>query len=165
LAASSRARECRHERCYCAEIPPAEPARRLCAYAIFQGLPTFAIAVLMLKLTGSHQLVDQKGGAAIFVVLATLFYALIGPPLGRKFSKTVQERLRAAVLRRQPVVYREDRDVADPAGGIAATADDSADAVAVGGGRSECGVIFLSSSFRGAAQLRAMMCNCTSENP
>jgi hypothetical protein len=55
--------------------------------AIFQGLPTFAIAVLMIKLTGSHQLVDEKGGAAIFVVLATLFYALIGPPLGRKFPK------------------------------------------------------------------------------
>jgi hypothetical protein len=37
---------------------------------------------------------------------------------------------------------REDRDVADPAGGAAATADDSADAVAAGGGRSQCGVIF-----------------------
>ena len=55
--------------------------------AVFQGLPTFAIAVLMLKLTGSHQLVNEKGGAAIFVVLATLFYALIGPLLGRKFPK------------------------------------------------------------------------------
>src|SRR5882757_2493213 len=51
--------------------------------ALFQGFPTFAAAALMLKLVGSHEIVGH--GAAIFVVLAALFYALITPALGRKF--------------------------------------------------------------------------------
>ena len=51
--------------------------------ALFQGFPTFAAAALMLKIVGSHEIVGH--GAAIFVVLAALFYALITPSLGRKF--------------------------------------------------------------------------------
>ncbi|KJC57791.1 hypothetical protein UP10_26660 [Bradyrhizobium sp. LTSPM299] len=43
--------------------------------AIFQGLPTFAAAVLMLKVVG----------AAIFVVLAALVYAAVTPWLVSKF--------------------------------------------------------------------------------
>jgi hypothetical protein len=53
--------------------------------AIFQGFPTFAGAALLLKLTGSHEIVGTRYGAAIFVVLASLFFALITPSLGRKF--------------------------------------------------------------------------------
>ena len=52
--------------------------------ALFQGFPTFAAAALMLKLVGSHEIVGH--GAAIFVVLAALFFALIMPWLGRKFQ-------------------------------------------------------------------------------
>ena len=53
--------------------------------ALFQGFPTFAAAALMLKFVGSHEIVGQRYGAAIFVVLAALFFALITPWLGRKF--------------------------------------------------------------------------------
>lgn len=52
--------------------------------ALFQGFPTFAAAALMLKFAGSHEIVGQRYGAAIFVVLAALFYALLTPALGRK---------------------------------------------------------------------------------
>jgi hypothetical protein len=53
--------------------------------ALFQGLPTFATAVLLLKLAGSHEIVGDKGGAAIFVVLTTIFHALLTPWLAPKF--------------------------------------------------------------------------------
>jgi hypothetical protein len=55
--------------------------------ALFQGFPTFAAAALMLKLVGSQEIVGQRYGAAIFVVLAALFYALLTPWLARKFPK------------------------------------------------------------------------------
>ena len=53
--------------------------------ALFQGFPTFAAAALMLKFVGSHEIIGHRYGAAIFVVLAALFFALITPWLGRKF--------------------------------------------------------------------------------
>jgi len=53
--------------------------------ALFQGFPTFAAAALMLKFTGSHEIVGHRYGAAIFVVLASLFFALVTPWLARKF--------------------------------------------------------------------------------
>jgi hypothetical protein len=53
--------------------------------AIFQGFPTFAVAALMLKFSGIHEIAGQRYGAAIFVVLAALFFALLTPWLGRKF--------------------------------------------------------------------------------
>lgn len=53
--------------------------------ALFQGFPTFAGAALLLKLVGSHEITGQRYGAAIFVVLATLLFALLTPWLGRKF--------------------------------------------------------------------------------
>jgi hypothetical protein len=58
--------------------------------ALFQGFPTFAAAALMLKFAGSHEIVGQRYGAAIFVVLAALFYALLTPWLGRKFPGRFQ---------------------------------------------------------------------------
>ena len=44
--------------------------------AILQGFPTFAMAVLLVKLTHGHEFVT-KVGAATFVMLATLIYALL----------------------------------------------------------------------------------------
>ena len=58
--------------------------------ALFQGFPTFAGAALLLKLAGSHEIVGTRYGAAIFVVLAALFYALLTPWLGRKFPGRFQ---------------------------------------------------------------------------
>jgi hypothetical protein len=55
--------------------------------AIFQAVPTFAGAVLLLKLVESSQIVGQPGGAAIFVVMASIFYALVTPYFGTKFPK------------------------------------------------------------------------------
>jgi hypothetical protein len=40
--------------------------------AIFQGFPTIAMAVLILKAGGSHEIVGERYGAAIFVVLSTI---------------------------------------------------------------------------------------------
>jgi hypothetical protein len=55
--------------------------------AIFQAVPSYAAAVLMLKLTGAHEIVGERFGAAIFVVLASLFHALLVPWLAPKFPK------------------------------------------------------------------------------
>lgn len=55
--------------------------------AVFQGLPTFAAAVLMLKMIGAPEIVGSRGGAAIFVVLASLTYALIAPRLAVWFPR------------------------------------------------------------------------------
>jgi hypothetical protein len=55
--------------------------------AIFQGVPIFASAVLLLKLTGSREVVGQPGGAAIFVVLATLTHALVTTYFGPRFPR------------------------------------------------------------------------------
>ena len=73
--------------------PKSDRINRLEAFALiamFQGFPTFAAAVLMLKLTGAHEIVGERYGAAIFVTLATLLYALITPPLARKFPRFVK---------------------------------------------------------------------------
>ena len=59
--------------------------------ALFQGFPTFAAAALMLKFVGSHEIVGQRYGAAIFVVLAALFYALLTPWLARKFPNRFRQ--------------------------------------------------------------------------
>ncbi len=55
--------------------------------ALFQAIPTFGAAVLLLKLVGSSQIVGQPGGAAIFVATATLIYALATRCLGLKFPR------------------------------------------------------------------------------
>jgi hypothetical protein len=70
---------------------PKSPAQnRLEGFALtafFQGLPIFADAVLLLKVTGAHAIVGDRGGAAIFAVLAALIYAAITPWLAAKFQK------------------------------------------------------------------------------
>ena len=55
--------------------------------ALFQAIPTFGAAVLLLKLVGSNTVVGQTGGAAIFVASATLIYALVTPWLGPRFPR------------------------------------------------------------------------------
>jgi hypothetical protein len=73
--------------------PKSPQANRLEGFvltALFQGFPTFAAAALVLKLTGSHEIVGTRYSAAIFVVLASLFFALIMPSLGRKFPNRIK---------------------------------------------------------------------------
>jgi hypothetical protein len=55
--------------------------------SILQGFPIYANAALMLKLMGAHEVVGDRWGAAIFVVLASLFHGLLTPWLASKFPK------------------------------------------------------------------------------
>jgi hypothetical protein len=55
--------------------------------ALFHGLPTFATVVLILKIAGAREIVADPGGAAIFVALASVFYALIMPYLGSRYPR------------------------------------------------------------------------------
>ncbi|MHC2337523.1 hypothetical protein [Bradyrhizobium sp. USDA 4454] len=70
---------------------PKSPAQnRLEGFALtafLQGLPTFAAAVLTLKIMGAREIVGERYGAAIFVVLASLVYAAIMPKLAAKFPR------------------------------------------------------------------------------
>ena len=59
--------------------------------AIFQAFPIFAAAALALKIVGSHEIVGERYGAAIFVVLASIVYALFTPLLARKFPKRFKD--------------------------------------------------------------------------
>jgi hypothetical protein len=55
--------------------------------AILQGLPTFAAAALILKVVGYRGIVDDRGGAAVFVVLASILHALAAPRLASWFPR------------------------------------------------------------------------------
>ena len=59
--------------------------------ALFQGLPTFAGAVLLLKLTGAHDIVGERWGAAIFVVMTSILYGMLTPWIARKFPKVFRQ--------------------------------------------------------------------------
>lgn len=54
--------------------------------AIFLALPMFAGAVPLLRLMGSSGIVGQSG-AAIFVAIGSMIYALVMPYLGPKFPR------------------------------------------------------------------------------
>lgn len=54
--------------------------------ALFQAIPSFGAAVLLLKLVGG-QIVGQIDSAAFFVATATVIYALATPWLGPKFPR------------------------------------------------------------------------------
>src|SRR4051794_1210552 len=115
--------------------PKSPKANRLEGFAltaIFQGFPTFAGAALLLKFVGSHEIVGTRYGAAIFVVLSRAVLRPAGAVAGAKIPGPIQARLRAAVLRRRPVVRREDRALADAAGDLAATGDERDAAVTAG---------------------------------
>jgi hypothetical protein len=56
--------------------------------ATVQGLPTFASAVLLMKIFGDHQGLADKGvGTAIFVLLAAFAHAAFTAWLGPKFPR------------------------------------------------------------------------------
>jgi hypothetical protein len=55
--------------------------------ALLIGFPTYAVAVLTIKLMGVREIVGSPGGAVIFVVLASLAHALMGPAIVRLFPK------------------------------------------------------------------------------
>lgn len=55
--------------------------------ALLQGLPTFTGAALLLKLFGSAQIVNGPGGAVIFVLTTSIFYAVMTLWLGPKFPR------------------------------------------------------------------------------
>jgi hypothetical protein len=70
--------------------PKSPQANRLEGFALtamLQGFPTYATAALTLKLMGAHEIVGDRWGAAIFVVLASLFHAMFAPWLASKFPK------------------------------------------------------------------------------
>ena len=54
--------------------------------ALLQALPTYAAAAMILKLVGA-QAIGYVGGAVPFVMLTTLFHALLIPWLAPKYPK------------------------------------------------------------------------------
>ena len=113
--------------------------------AILQGFPTFAMAVLLVKLTHGHEFVT-KVGAATFVMLATLIYALLISWLAATFPRTF-------------AVHGEGRALARKTRDLAATADDGAGDVA-GGQRALGSPIVIP----GRAKREPQMRNCASGN-
>ena len=70
--------------------PKFAPLNRLegfALYALCQGLPTYAGAALTVKLMGASEIVGERYGAAIFVVIASTFHGLAIPWLGPKFPR------------------------------------------------------------------------------
>ena len=114
--------------------------------ALFQGLPTYATALLAIKIMGAREIVGSPEGPVIFVVLASLLHGILVPWLAPKFPKTFRARPRAAVLRLHPVVLRKDRAMARPAGSLAAARDDGDHDVGAGGRRGEHSLKFPSQS-------------------
>lgn len=53
--------------------------------AALQGLPTFAAAVLLMKLFGSEAIIGAPGGAAFFVVVTSILSGLVAAWLGPKY--------------------------------------------------------------------------------
>jgi hypothetical protein len=59
--------------------------------ALFQSFPTFATALLVIKIMGAHEIVGSPSGPVTFVVLATILHAIITPWLGPKFPKFIRQ--------------------------------------------------------------------------
>ena len=55
--------------------------------AVLQGLPTFTGAAMLLKLVGSSHIVNDTGGALIFVLTSSILYAVVMPWLAPKFPR------------------------------------------------------------------------------
>ncbi|MDO9062345.1 MAG: hypothetical protein Q7U92_25430, partial [Bradyrhizobium sp.] len=55
--------------------------------AALQGLPTFAAAVLLMKLFGSEAIIGDPGGAAFFVVTTSILSGAVSAWLGPKYPK------------------------------------------------------------------------------
>ncbi|MBW7971142.1 hypothetical protein [Bradyrhizobium sp. BR 10289] len=56
-------------------------------YALFQGVPLYSIVVLMMKLIATSEIVGERYGASIFIVLAATFHGLAMICLAPKFPR------------------------------------------------------------------------------
>jgi hypothetical protein len=56
-------------------------------YALFQGVPLYSSVVLMMQLVAASEIVGERYGATIFVVLAATFHGLVTPWLSPKFPR------------------------------------------------------------------------------
>ena len=56
-------------------------------YAMFQGVPLYSSIVLMMKLVAASEIVGERYGAAIFIVLAAVFHGLAMIWLAPKFPR------------------------------------------------------------------------------
>lgn len=54
---------------------------------LFQSLPTFVAAAMLLKLAGTSHLVKEPGNLLVFVITATLLHAIVTPWLAPKFPR------------------------------------------------------------------------------
>jgi hypothetical protein len=54
---------------------------------LFQGIPTFVGAAMLLKLAGSGHIVNDTGGVVTFVAMATLLHAILTCWLAPKFPR------------------------------------------------------------------------------
>ena len=113
--------------------------------ALFLGLPTYATAVLAIKIMGAREIVGSPEGPVIFVVLASLFHGVMAPWLGAKF-KMFRQGYEPLFFDVHPVVLREDRAMARAAPGLAAARDDGGHDVGAGGRRGEHSLTFPSPS-------------------
>jgi len=56
-------------------------------YALLQGVPLYSGVVLMMKLIATSEIVGERYGAAIFIVLAATFHGLVMIWLAPKFPR------------------------------------------------------------------------------
>lgn len=54
---------------------------------LFQSLPTFVAAAMLLKLGGTSHLVQAPGNLLVFVISTTLLHAIVTPWLAPKFPR------------------------------------------------------------------------------
>jgi len=58
--------------------------------ALFQGLPIYTVGVLVMKVMGSHAIVDAGGGPVFFALAGSVSYGILAPWLGSKFPEYVR---------------------------------------------------------------------------
>ena len=56
-------------------------------YALFQGVPIYSGVALMMKLVAASEIIGERYGAIIFIVLAATFHGLVTPWLAPKFPR------------------------------------------------------------------------------
>ncbi|MGY8634256.1 hypothetical protein RAD15_17395 [Bradyrhizobium sp. 14AA] len=56
-------------------------------YALVQGVPLYSSVVLMMKLVAASEIIGERYGAAIFIVLAATFHGLVTSWLAPKFPR------------------------------------------------------------------------------
>jgi hypothetical protein len=60
---------------------------RFALYALLQGMPIYSGVVLMMKLIDASEIVGERYGAAIFIVMTSTFHGLVTPWLAPKFPR------------------------------------------------------------------------------